>query len=153
MLPIIIEFSRIVCTFLSLLFSCWDFPKEMIYPRPAPQVLKGWESARQLLAGGVICTRILTGRYITNNEKDISIQPRKLLLSIVEGFGFHRKYMSVVFYCFSVITGTHIMGYMGWGQRNMYHKISDITCTKSQNLKCFSSRLAVVFAQYIVAKC
>ena len=32
---------------------------------------------------------------------------------------------------------------------NNYRKISNISHTKSQNLKCFSSRLAVVFAQYI----
>ena len=35
-----------------------------------------------------------------------------------------------------------------------YRKISNIRCTKSPNLNlCFPSRLAVVFAQYIEAKC
>ena len=35
----------------------------------------------------------------------------------------------------------------------MYHQISNISHTKSHNLKCFSSRLAVVFVKSIEARC
>ena len=35
----------------------------------------------------------------------------------------------------------------------MYRKISNVSRTKSQKLKCFSCRLVVVFVQYIEAKC
>ena len=37
--------------------------------------------------------------------------------------------------------------------QEIYRKIYNIRCTKSQKLKWFSSRLAVVFAQSIEARC
>ena len=41
---------------------------------------------------------------------------------------------------------------LGKQLRNIYRQICNIRCTKSQELKCFWSRLAVVFAQSIEAK-
>ena len=40
-----------------------------------------------------------------------------------------------------------------WLQWESYRKTSNLSRTQSQKLKCFSSRLAVVFAQSIEAKC
>ena len=68
-------------------------------------------------------------------------------------FGLSRRVTSQVPDNLSSSLWHDLIYYMDLNLYYIYHQISNIRHTKLKKLKCFSSRLAVVFVQYIETRC